>query len=230
MKHIGKYDTGTRCVVIFKELPDDPNSALVVESDSLPNRWHEAFMDLVESNEAQATPNLYEILQRKLFPDGTIMLNALHVRGLLTKMPTERILMEAQPGRLYKLSEINKSIRDLTATPTDLPKTLQHPPTQQVPQPTQVNPPTSPVTPLPSEPKNENDQSFIARNLILEAEDLEFAARQKRQKALALDSQAEKRLAIARGTEVVGLPKEKPMKSVEAATPKKRGRRKKLDK
>ena len=50
MKHVG-YDTNTKrkYVVVFRELPEDSQNALVVETSKLNERYHDGLMSAVES-------------------------------------------------------------------------------------------------------------------------------------------------------------------------------------
>ena len=44
-KHIGKMkDAGTRVAVVFRSLPEEKDSALVVSTDNLPTLYHDAFI------------------------------------------------------------------------------------------------------------------------------------------------------------------------------------------
>ena len=71
---------------MFLQLPDDKDHALVIYSDSLPDRYHDDFMNAVESPEGQAAKSLYEVLARKVFWHGTSMLETLHKEGHLVKV------------------------------------------------------------------------------------------------------------------------------------------------
>ena len=80
LKHVGRHaGTGQRLVVVFLQLPDEKENALCVYSDSLPDRYHDALMEAVESPEGQAATGLYEVLTRKVFWHGTPMLQTLHL-------------------------------------------------------------------------------------------------------------------------------------------------------
>jgi len=84
LKHVGRHDgTGQRLSTVFMQLPDEKDYALVVYSDSLPDRYHDAYMEAIESPEGQATNNLYEVLTRKVFWHGTPMLETLHKKAIL---------------------------------------------------------------------------------------------------------------------------------------------------
>ncbi len=99
LKHVGKDKLGRRVVVVFLELPEDPENCLVVQSDALSEMYHDNLMRTVESNAAQATPDLYTVLSRSHFSDGGQMLNTLHERRLLQKVPVTDISMEHLTGR-----------------------------------------------------------------------------------------------------------------------------------
>ena len=63
VKHVGRHSgTGQRLSVVFMQLPDEQENALVVYSDTLPDRYHDSFMEAIESNEGQAANSLYEVL------------------------------------------------------------------------------------------------------------------------------------------------------------------------
>ena len=44
-RHIGRVpNTGARIVVVFRQLPDEPDQALIVYSDALTDRYHDDLM------------------------------------------------------------------------------------------------------------------------------------------------------------------------------------------
>jgi len=94
MKHIGKMkNNGARIVVAYRTIPGDSGHALVVGTGSLGQSYHDTLMELVESVEGQQANELAEILAVRKFPDGNNMLQWLHNRGQLKKVPTAGILM-----------------------------------------------------------------------------------------------------------------------------------------
>jgi len=111
-KHVGRNKNGTRLVVVFREIPDDEEHCLVVETDSLSDMYHDQLLQEVDSRDAQATVNLYEVLQRRSFGDGGQMLNTLHARGLLRKYRVDQIEMQPMPNRLVPLSLVNEQIKN----------------------------------------------------------------------------------------------------------------------
>ena len=111
MKHVGVDTVGNKIVIIFREIPDDPSNCLIVRSNALSEMYHDQLMRVLESDDAQQTVNLYEVLQRRIFGDGQNMLNALHSRGLLIKMPVSSIRVSPMPNRFEELSVVNAAIR-----------------------------------------------------------------------------------------------------------------------
>lgn len=110
MRHVGQDHLGHKLVVVFRELPDDTEHCLVVESSTLPDMYHDNLMNVIESQEAQQTVNLYEVLHRRVFGDGQHMLTALHNRGLLKKLSVDQVNLLPMPNRALPLRDANKAI------------------------------------------------------------------------------------------------------------------------
>ncbi len=202
IKHVGRHSgTGQRISVVFMQLPDDIKNALVVYSDSLPDRYHDAYMEAIESNEGQNTNNLYEVLSRKVFWHGKTMLDTLHKEGHLKKVPTDQIIMTPNTQTNVSLNEINDAmnVNDDTAVsdaPTEEPKSRID-------------------SNVDSSKNDENKQ--IAQNLLVQASLLESDAEAKRQEAYTYDPSLKPTASKSK----VRVTKET------ASTPKKRGRPKK---
>jgi len=113
-KHVGRIvNSDRRCVVAFRELPNDPKNCLVIDTDALPDRFHDGVMTAVENQIAQETVEFYKYLQRNSFVDGTNMLTALHNKGWLVKQPTENVVMLPAPNQKISLVELNDQLRKL---------------------------------------------------------------------------------------------------------------------
>jgi hypothetical protein len=81
-KHTGQLaNTGVRVAVVFRKLPNDENSCLIVETERLPDAMHDYVIQTLNSKEAFETNDFYEVLNRRTFPDGTNCLTSLHQRG-----------------------------------------------------------------------------------------------------------------------------------------------------
>ncbi len=127
LKHVGRIkSTGRRCLVVFRTLPGDAFSCLVIQTESLDASYHDQLVSLVESNAAQSANEFSEVLARAVFSDGSTMLPSLHVKGLLAKFSTADIEMVPNMQTTILLSELNQmiaqqagvSVQDLAIKPT----------------------------------------------------------------------------------------------------------------
>jgi len=113
MKHVGKIDnTGSRVVVVFRVVPNEPGNCLVVYSDSLPNMYHDNLMEAVESTEGQAEFELGNYLGRRMFSNGQRMLEALHKGKFIQKVRVDLVTMTPGGRQEIKLADLNKLIAD----------------------------------------------------------------------------------------------------------------------
>lgn len=118
MKHVGQIkNTGQRCVVVFREIYDergnvvDENNCLVFESDNLPDAEHQDLMRILESEPAQATGDLFNVLARTRLGNGTPALNWLAASNRLRKFPTNNISMTPEPSTVLGLDVLNKIVK-----------------------------------------------------------------------------------------------------------------------
>lgn len=112
MKHVGSYGEKP-CVVLFRELPGEPENCLIIQSTMLDSQHHDDLMAAVQLPEAQQSNDLSQVLHRKSFTDGTNMLNYLHFNKKLQKVPVSMVNLVPLPGRAVPLSEVNAEIRKL---------------------------------------------------------------------------------------------------------------------
>lgn len=111
MKHVGKMkNNSARVAVVYRTLPGEPMSALVVGTNGLPDAYHDSLMELIESDSGQQANELADILAVRRFPDGAVMLNWLHGRGQLKKVPTNMVLMTPNTQTQIPLDELNQLI------------------------------------------------------------------------------------------------------------------------
>ena len=110
-KHSGQLsNTGVRVAVVFRKLPNDETSCLIVETERLPDSYHDTVIQCLNSKEALETNEFYEVLNRRTFPDGLNCLTALHQRGFLRKEPVSNITMFPLPNQPVPLALINATI------------------------------------------------------------------------------------------------------------------------
>lgn len=113
MKHVGKMkNNSARVAVVYRTLPSEPLQSLVVGTNGLPDAYHDSLMSVLESDVGQQANELADILATRRFPDGEVMLNWLHTRGQLKKVPTNMVLMTPNAKTQVPLNELNQLIAD----------------------------------------------------------------------------------------------------------------------
>ena len=113
IKHVGRViPTKKKCIVAYRTLPGESGSCLIVPTENLPDSYHDAIINLVESNAGQTAYEFAEAMTRMTFPDGSIMLAALHTQGRLVKVPTNQIEMTPTTQTSILLSELNQIIAE----------------------------------------------------------------------------------------------------------------------
>jgi hypothetical protein len=113
MKHIGKMkNNGAKVVVAYRTLPGDAYHALVVGTGNLGESYHDSLMTLLQSPEGQAAYELADVLAYNQFTDGSNMLQWMHGRGHLKKVPTDGVIMTPAPQASVQLDELNQIIAE----------------------------------------------------------------------------------------------------------------------
>lgn len=140
MKHVGKMkNNSARVAVVYRVLPGEPNSALVVGTTGLPDSHHDSLMSLIESDSGQQAYELAEILAVRRFPDGNVMLSFLHSNGHLKKVPTSMVLMTPNSVTQIPLDQLNELIaKDKGITVEELALKEEGAETKKTPQPKSV--------------------------------------------------------------------------------------------
>ena len=196
IKHVGQIiNTQRRCVVVFREVPDEPENCLIVDTDALQDWMHDDVINAVESPGAQASPNFYEYAQRSMFTDGSNMLQTMNARNLLQKVRTDNIMMTPNQTSQVKLNELNDIIREQSGgAPVVAPELMGEADMQ--------GKDTSPVvteaveyaegtkyaeaqTPAPTDGVMGDED--VAKGMISQAEYFEGEAKRLREEAYALD-------------------------------------------
>jgi hypothetical protein len=120
LKHTGQLNnTGKNVVVVFMQLPEDPDNALVIDTDALPDMFNESLRKIVESTESQQSKNLADVLARRMSPDGsgTTMLQKFHQAGRLMKTPVGNVTMVPRRGVRWPLTEVIAAMTGPDAAP-----------------------------------------------------------------------------------------------------------------
>jgi len=171
-KHAGQLkNTGVRVAVVFRKLPTDDKICLVVETERLPDSYHDYVIQCLNSRESAETNDFYEVLNRRTFPDGTNCLTSLHQRGYLRREPVSNINMIPLPGQVVPLELINATIDK---------KVDEYMARQRE---ASITPDTSIADVISS---IKQDPTIVAKGLIVQAELLEADAAAKREEAYAM--------------------------------------------
>lgn len=188
LRHIGKTsNTDRRLVVVYMQIPGREDHALVVDTDSLPTKYHDDLMQVVQG-EGQKQAVLADILQRRIMPStGLDMLTTLHHANQLQAMPAQNVIMLPYPNQGIPLPNI---IEVMSGEPAPEPE-VEHAENRII--------------------ENQNIEKYdanenIAKNLLIEADMLAQEAHAKREKAYsmapALRPKAPKAAPAAPATEI----------------------------
>ena len=124
LKHIGRH--GDRKVaIVFREIPGEEHMCLVIYPDVLPTHIHQTVMNVLESAPGQQATNLADVLHRNLLPDGRVILNALHLEGMLKKVASNQVILTPTPTTSVKLDEINRLVKEMESGTEALKKLQQ---------------------------------------------------------------------------------------------------------
>ena len=180
MRHVGKLkQTDTRCVIVMMQIPNREDHALIVESDSLPEHYHQNVMQILESKEGQANTNFGDELARRqmyIANKGNMsILQALHEAKFLRPVQIDDVVMTPQPGSAYPLRQV---LQEMGANiPGE--QTVLDP--RNDPNAPKFNPHTHNM-----EAKSSEDKISAARGLIMQAGFVERDAHKLREQAYAI--------------------------------------------
>ena len=124
-KHLGELadESKAKVVIVYRTVPGEPNSCLVVGTKFLPDLYHNALMRAVESDGGQDAKELGEFLGRQTFPDGTNMLAILHNDNYIKKFKTKDVIVtfgNTADGKIA-LNKLNEQLaRDQGVKVSDL--------------------------------------------------------------------------------------------------------------
>lgn len=111
IKHVGRMIKNQRRVVVaYKVIPGEPESCIVIPTESLTADEHDALMKVVESSAGQSATELATVISRSVLPDGRPMLAAFHTTGKLLKESTVNVEMVPNRNTSILLSELNELI------------------------------------------------------------------------------------------------------------------------
>lgn len=191
MKHVGVYG-GKPCVVVFREVPNEPENCLIVLSGGLEENKHDDLMQIVSSAEGQGARNISEVLARRQYTTGEQVLNDLHFTKKLVKVPVSQVSLTPTPSQQIPLSEVNAEIRKIDADIKDVrdPVVANQVANAEVP----IMESSADVAQAEAPVVENQDPSEIAKGLIAQADLMEEDGNRmlqdadlKREEAYALD-------------------------------------------
>lgn len=108
LKHTGVFTpTSQRVIVIFRKLQDDPDYALVVEYDRLPDMYRENLFTVLKCDQSSKTNDFYTVLDNRSFGDGQPILSALHHGGHIKKVLTTNVVLSLPDNQVLGLKDFN---------------------------------------------------------------------------------------------------------------------------
>lgn len=171
-RHVG-FDANTNArIVLLVPILEGSESCLVAYTDSLPNELREVVLYIVNSDAGQREIDLSKALSTQLFSDsGVSVLQTLHLNGYIQKVAIDNVLMS--PSNAYKMP-----LREVLVASGLLKQAIDQ------------------MTVDKFNPHQHNANAAVhgetvgtAKNLILEADLLDQAARDKREQAYRLAPQ-----------------------------------------
>ena len=197
MKHVAEWQD-RKCLVLFREVPGEPENALVVMSGELGTTQHDELIREVESLEAQNNNNLADVLNGRNFSDGRIMLRALHEDKLITKVPVSEVVMLPTTKDKIPLQDLNESIAEIEAgIEADKPQFAD---TSEIDAVNQVERPRA------LSEREAEEQLEIAQSLLVQADLIESDIERVQQQMMA-DANSKREEAYARAPELKPTPK-----------------------
>lgn len=182
LKHVGQIiNTQRKCVVVFREVPNEEDNCLIVDTDALQDWMHDDIINAVQSAGAQASANFYEYAQRTVLTDGANMLQALHARGLLRKQKTSNVMMTPNRSAQIRLDELNNIIREQNGG-----KASVTPPTDQMELAGKQQTKAAPATTTPAA-EGVIDDAALAKNMLSQAEQFLAEAARLQEQAYEMD-------------------------------------------
>ena len=117
-KHVGQIvSTQQKVVVIFRQIPEDPEFCLVVDTDGLDENMHIDLMNEVEGPMAQQQVDFYKHADNHFFRDGSKILQRLHQSNKLIRIETSKIMMTPDNKTNILLDTLNQQLGALESNP-----------------------------------------------------------------------------------------------------------------
>ena len=110
-KHVGRIvSTQQRVVVVFRQIPEEPDNCLLVDVEGLDSDMHNDLMNEVESIQAQEQDDFANHAHTHFFRDGRKMLETLHQEQKFIKLETNKVMMTPDANTNIRLDELNSKL------------------------------------------------------------------------------------------------------------------------
>ena len=112
IRHVGKH--GDRKVaIVFREVPGEPHMCLCIYTELLNQNIHDPLIRCIESDIGQNSADLADALNRSYTVDGKVILQVLHLEGMLKKVQCSQIVVTPGPNQKIRLDELNKMLDEM---------------------------------------------------------------------------------------------------------------------
>ena len=117
-KHVGRIvSTQQKVVVMFRQIPEEPDHCLLVDVQGLNDDMHNDLMNEVESAQAQGKQDFSEHAHTHFFRDGRKMLQTLHLEKKFIKLETDKVMMTPDNNTNIRLDELNEQLGSIASNP-----------------------------------------------------------------------------------------------------------------
>jgi hypothetical protein len=214
-KHVGKVkSTDKRCVVVFMQLPDEKNQALIIDVEALQPRYEQILLEVVDSAEGQNENDLASAMARRTVQEsGRTVLEEFHRHGLMRKEPIENIIMMPRPNAPFPLRDILEQLGKLDENTAPVEAVVPNDNAE-----IKYNAFTNNMN-----AQGEEKRQAMAMNYLMEAEMLDNEASKKREQAYAVAPELRPRKAAPIAATQASVDGEPVLEDVGGA--KKRGRK-----
>ena len=112
IKHVGRHNN-KRVVIAYRQVPDEDHMCLVIYSETLPMRIHDELMKVLESDIGQQANDFADALFRHTMADGQNCLTTIHRSGLMSKVPTNQVIVTPTSASSVRLDELNTLLNEI---------------------------------------------------------------------------------------------------------------------
>jgi len=185
-KHVGRIvSTQQKVVVMFRQIPEEPDHCLLVDVQVLNDDMHNDFMNEVESAQAQGKQDFSEHAHTHFFRDGRKMLQTLHLEKKFIKLETDKVMMTPDNNTNIRLDELNEQLGALKTNPKlteDQFNTMHKLGSEEV----TIGDEVKPESVVGKQDKNVLDDFSLAKGFVAQAEGMEAEAKNLRDQAYEL--------------------------------------------